>query len=412
MSVSPLAPAAGGLHPVAPDRRVLSGSRSRAPRRRALAFAALLAVPSSAWALEAEEVVRYDLYLGLGGYAKAAVASDGHVLLAWYAVKPAQHREVVLARWLAPDGTPLGDSFEVARWRGLVAVAARPGRQGLVISRWASYRESLLTVVNAAGVVRRRNGEELGCDTGPVEVTAPEAGYFLACGGTGWWLSETGRPRQGVDLGTGDGEVALAGGSGRSVVAVYGQGARLRARWMTPWQQGPTVELDDRFDLCCEDQASIEHLGDRVFGVAWVRKHERSADPEDGRRVTAVHAATFRAPDRVRSSRRFSGLAESVEAATGEQRRPHVLRTAAAEQVVAWFRCAYVGSPGGLACFERDGLFLRACVAGRPAGKILEIADVAAGSQVLFTGERLLTLSPLRKANDRYYLEVRGFVLE
>jgi hypothetical protein len=51
-------------------------------------------------------------------------------------------------------------------------------------------------------------------------------------------------------------------------------------------------------------------------------------------------------------------------------------------------------------------------VAGKPAGKILEIADVAAGSQVLFTGERLLTLSPLRKANDRYYLEVRGFVLE
>jgi hypothetical protein len=114
----------------------------------------------------------------------------------------------------------------------------------------------------------------------------------------------------------------------------------------------------------------------------------------------------------VRSSRRFSGLAESVEAATGEQRRPQVLRNAATEQVVAWFRCAYNSSPGGLLCFERDGLFLRSRVGGWPAGKILGLADVAAGSAVVFTGERLLTASLLRRADDRWDLEVRGFVLE
>jgi hypothetical protein len=96
----------------------------------------------------------------------------------------------------------------------------------------------------------------------------------------------------------------------------------------------------------------------------------------------------------------------------GEQRRPLVLRTAARQQVIGWFACDYHHSPGGLLCLEPDGLFLRARVGARPSGEILELADVATGSQVLFTGERLLTLRVFWRAEDRWSVEVRGFVLE
>jgi hypothetical protein len=413
MNVAPLAPAAGTLHPRAAGRRIVA-------RRGALALAALLVAPSSARALDAHEVLRYDLFsgrpVGSAGEMTAAVGADGHVLLAWTAWDPARQREAVRVQWLDPDGTPRGDSFEAVRQAFPIAVAVRPDRRALVISSSSQPGVGgVLTAVDASGVVRRGKTAAFGCEL-PVAVTATETGYFLACFETlparyvGWWLSETGRARQEVEIGPGF-AVALAGGLGKGVLALYqGEDNRLLARWLTPWKQGPVVELDGRSAWPLE--ASIEHLGDRVFAVSWLREYERSADSEDARRVTAVHAATFRAPDRVRSSPRFSGLTESFEAATGEQRRPQVLRNAATEQVVAWFRCAYNSSPGGLLCFERDGLFLRSRVGDRPAGKILELADVAAGSAVVFTGERLLTASLLRRADDRWDLEVRGFVLE
>lgn len=399
------------------------GARTPSPspaRRRALALIALLALPSSAWAIGAQEVLRYDLFsdrpVGSAGEMEVAAARDGHVLLAWTAWRPAVQRMAVRVQWLAPDGTPLGKSFEAMRDGGPVAVAARPGRGALIVSLASPPKSGYrLTVVDAAGVVRRWQPADFGCEF-PSALTATGSGYFLSCFETqparfaGWWLSETGRPGRRVEIGPGY-AVALAGGLGQGVFALYqGEDGRLLARWLTPWKQGPPVVVDDR--AAWPPEVSAAHLRDRVFGVTWLREYARSADPEDGRRITAIQAATFRAPDLVRFDRRFSRLSGSLEEATGEQTRPFVFRTAAREQVVAWFGCAYGSSPAGLVCFERDGLFLRARVGARPAGGILELADVARHSEVVFTGERLLTLRLFDRAEDRWDLEIRGFVLE
>jgi hypothetical protein len=390
--------------------------------RRALALIALLAVPSSAWAIGAREVLRYDLVTGgpnnSGGGLEAAVARDGHLFLAWTVWNPVRQRGTVRVQWLAPDGTPRGEPFVAVREATTVAVAARRGRQALVLSRSgppnAGYR---LTVVDAAGVVQRWTPAAFGCEY-PVAVTATEKGYFLACydfeaqpvGLPGWWLGETGRPGRRVEIGPGT-SLELAGGLGKGVLALYqGDDNRLLARWMTPWKLGPPVVVDER--AAWPPEASIAHLRDRVFGIAWVREYEPSAVPGEEPRITAVHAATFRAPDLVLSDRRFSAVSGSLEEAMGEQRRPLVLRTAARQQVIGWFACDYHHSPGGLLCLVPDGLFLRARVGARPSGGILELADVATGSRVLFTGERLLTLRVFWRAEDRWSLEIRGFVLE
>lgn len=417
MSSSPLAPAAGRPGSTGKSRAVSSGSPSPAARRRALALVALLFVPSSAWALEAHEVLRYEVFSGRpGGVVSgmaAAVARDGGVLLAWNVARPAERLEAVRAQWLGPDGTPLGESFVAVRDARLSAVAARSGRQALILSSSrspnAGYR---LTVVNGEGVVERRNPAAFGCEH-PSAVTATERGYFLACLDfaaepwrfLGWWLSETGRPGKQVEIGPGS-AIRLAGGLGQGVLALYrGDDAPLLARWMTPWKQGPPVVVDDRAGRFSWG-ASVAHLRDRVFGVAWLRVYEPipEPDPDAGEaKITAIHAATFRAPDLVRSDRRFSELSGSLEDAPDEQTRPLVLRTAARQQVIGWFGCRYQFTPGALFCWEQDGLFLRARVGARPSGEILELADVAAYSIVVFTGERLLTVSSG---------EVRVFALE
>ena len=159
-----------------------------------LAALMLIAASAPAAALEIHEVPGYVVQREDAGSVVAAVASDGFVLLTWHEVRLAEEWEGVRAQWLAPEGAPLGEPFDVAPGRNPAAVAARPGRTGLVLSRWAAYRESLLTVVDSQGVVRQRAAEDLGCDSGPVALTAPATGYFLACGGTGWWLGERGRP--------------------------------------------------------------------------------------------------------------------------------------------------------------------------------------------------------------------------
>lgn len=385
--------------------------------RRALLAGALLLVSAPALALDVHQVVRYDLFTGRpagsGGEMELAVAADGHVLLGWTAVRPGS-RESVQLQWLSPEGLPLGAAFRATRFGGLRAIAARPGFRALIVSN-PNRRGYRLTFLEGARVLHRLDAADLGCDW-PRAVTATGSGYFLACYSDetrtahGWWLDDEPFAVRGrVEIGEVS-RIALAGGPRTSVAVLYEEleGPRLFARWMNLQSRGEPVLLDERGGF-----PAVAHLRDGAFGLAWV--HEHAIAPEDDwtTRLTAVHAATFRAPGIVRSERRFSPLVGTAETSTGEQRWLSVLPTGPREQVIAWLGCSYAGSPAGIWCPDDDGLFLRERRRARPSGPIVELPQVPAGSHYGFTGERLVTAQLLyRYGDDSYDLEVRAFLLE
>lgn len=375
--------------------------------RCAVAVLVLVAATAPAAGLDVHEVPGYVVHREVAGSLAAAVASDGFVLLAWNEVRPEEGWDGVRAQWLAPDGAPLGEPFDVTPGRSPAAVAARPGRNGLVLSRWAAYRESVLTVVDAQGVVRQRPAEDLGCDSGPVALTAPASGYFLACGGTGWWLGGRGRPlRQVDDLFDEWDAPDLAGGPRRSVFVVHRTGARLSGRWITPRQQGAPLVLDAEASW---GEASVQHLGAGRFGVAWVRRQDAAA--ADGRRLTEVRLAIVQAPGVLLSSGRVSHRAASPETAKGEHLRPQVLSGGAPEEAVAWSRCAYTETGGEWLCIDRERLFLRDCTEGAPVGAVTTIDGFGSDSRAVLTGDRLLILTPLPGPQGQSDLAIRPFVL-
>lgn len=387
-----------------------------------LLLAMLLMTPPAVRALDVHEVLRYDLFtgrpVGSAGEMELAVAGDGRVLLGWTAYRPAEVREYVRVQWLSPEGLPVAEPIVAVHRGWLGALAARPGRRALVVSGTqppaSGYR---LTFLGPGGVVARIDAAAIGCDL-PDAVTATGNGYFLTCYSLatrtthGWWLADQPiRVRGRVELGD-VARLALAGGPRTGVALLYqDRDGRILARWMTLWNRRWEPVLVDRQDAFFE--GSITHLRDRVFGLAWVHEYAASPDYEWRTRLTAVHAATFRAPGLVRSERRFSRLEGSAEESTGEQRRPRVFRTSPKEQVVGWFDCSYHSSPGGLVCGEDDGLFLRERRFARPSGGIVELTEVPARSQVGFTGERLVTTTLVYRWEDGLYdLEVRAFALE
>lgn len=394
--------------------------------RRVLLFAVLLSVPASARALDAHEVLRYDLFsgrpVGSAGEMRLAAAADGHVLLGWTAYRPAVQRESVRVQWLSPDGLPLGEPIVAVRRGYLRGLAARPGGGALILSGpMPPGTRDRLTFLNAGGVVARIDTADLGCQY-PEAITATGSGYFLACYrwspelsdlvAEGWWLDDDSTAIRGrVELGVISG-LALAGGPRTGVALFYNdREGRSFVRWMTRWSRPEPVLVDGGSTLA--SHGSITRLGKRVFGIAWVHEHAVvDAGGEDQRRLTAVHVATFRAPDLVFAERRFSPLVGTAEESTGEQRRPMVFPTEAKEQVVGWFECSYHSSPAGLVCWEDDGLLLRERRVARPSGAILELADVFAGSRFGYTGERLVTSRLVYRAEDRWDLEVRVLALE
>ena len=388
----------------------------RAARRGGIALIALLAAPAAA--VDAPEVLRYDLFsgrrVGSAGEMDLAVAGDGHVLLGWTVYRPAEKREEARVRWLSPDGLPASEPIQVDHRGYLRTLAARPGHHALVVSSaLPPERGSWLNFLTPAGVAGRVHADEIGCDY-PEVVTATGDGYFLTCLDfqTGMteavWLDDEPLGVRGRELlGYIDG-IAAAGGPRTTVAVVFRDGdGSLFARWMSIWRREAAVPLD-----AAGSNASVAQLRDGVFGVAWVHEYARSSDPDEERALTGVHAATFREPGVVRHARRFSPVSGTADEATGEQRRPRLFPTAPKKQVLGWFGCSYQGSPGGLFCPEDDGLFLRDRIAARPSGAILELPQVPAGARVGFTGELLIATRLERRPDDLWDLEVLGFRLE
>ena len=386
--------------------------------RRVLLAVALLGVPAPALAMEVHEVARYDLFtarsVSLAGEMELATAADGHVLLGWTAAWPGS-RESAQVQWLSREGLPLGPTIQATRFGSLRALAARPGHRALIVSSppRPGYR---LTFLDGATVVHQLDAADIGCDW-PRAVTATGSGYFLACYSDetqtthGWWLDDEPFAVRGrVEIGDIE-RVALAGGPRTSVTVLYEErdGPRLFARWMNLWRQEEPVLVDERGGF-----PAVANLRDGAFGIAWV--HEYAIDPEDEdwtTRLTAVHAATFRAPGLVRSERRFSPLVGTAESSTGEQRWLSVLATGPKEQVIGWLGCSYAGSPAGIWCADDAGLFLRERRYARPSGPVVELSEVPAGSSYGYTGERLVTAQLLyRYEDDSYDLEVRVFAVE
>ena len=405
--------------------------RSAAPLALAVLILATLPAPP-ARAAEIREVVRYDLFTRHALVTNedqvwAVAGPDGHVLVVWAAWQPGTYLQTVWARWLGPDGTPEGRTAVISRQDGVEGVGVRSGRHALVVTQsWDPGAAPRVVVLQGDRVVRRGRFPDPVCDDTQA-VAATELGYFVVCDRRedfevrryGWWLGATGRGQRSLELDRGY-DVAAAGGVRNGVAVAYVEAPEgpLYVRWLTPWRAGsPTVVDPMPSPYGWSVDPSVTHLRDRVFAVSWVREHDRGTDVGGDLqwRMTAVHAASFRAPATVRSERRMSALSSGEYGGpVSEHRQPFVLATGEREQLVGWLGCGYVSSPGGLLCAAGDGLYLRERQGGGPAGPIVPLPDVAADAQVVHTGELLLAVR-LRRAGldiDRWSLEVRGWTVD
>lgn len=395
-----------------------------------LILAALPAPPADA--VEIREVVRYDLFsrhaLATNEDQVWAVAGpDGHVLVVWAAWQPGTYLQTVWARWLGPDGTPDGRTVEISRRDGVEGVAVRAGRRALVVTQsWEPDAVARVVALEGDRVVRSGRFPDPACDDTQA-VTATELGYFVVCDRWqalevrrfGWWLGPTGRGRHTIELEPGY-EVAAAGGvrNGVAIASVDEPEGPLYARWLTPSKVGaPTVVDPMPSPYGWSVHPSVTHLRDRVFALAWVREHDRGTDISGDLewRQTAVHAATFHAPGAVRGARRLSPLSTGAFGGNlAEHRQPFVLTTGDRAQLVGWFGCGYISSPGGVLCSVRDGLYLRERWGGGLAGPVVSLPGVAAHARIVHTGELLLAVRLRRAALnlDRWSLEVRGWTVD
>jgi hypothetical protein len=327
-------------------------------------------------------------------------------------------------QWLAPDGTPSGESFRVASRASVRRVAVAPGRWAIaVVYDWVGDTPYRVVALQGERVIRRGSLPEPDCSY-VVAVTATERGWFVACERwafpepmrrPGLWLDPAGRVRHEVEIGPGD-ELAVAGGIRNQVALVYTDpaGSPLLARWITPRRSGPVVVVDPSTDGGLF-VPSVTHLRDRVFAVSWLAEWASGTDGEDSWRSTTVQEATFRAPDVVRGERRFSPPSAGIHPGPiSEHKEPFVLRTGDREQLVGWFGCGYGSSPGGRVCYGRDGLYLRARRNAGPSGQVIGLSFVSPFARVVHTGDLLLTITLFQETldEDLWSLQIQGWEIQ
>lgn len=131
-----------------------------------LTLAFVLTAAPAARAAEVQHVLHYDLFVDRpfgnnGEDIQAAAASDGQALVVWTEWDTATSVQTSYGQWLAPDGTPSGETFRVASRASVTKVAVAPGRRAIAVVHdqvALAYTDAAGSPLFARWITPRRSG--------------------------------------------------------------------------------------------------------------------------------------------------------------------------------------------------------------------------------------------------------------